>query len=300
MTKKIGFFSSGVTADNYMYSESESGKSIAFGFDGGTETFNINTSPLPEVTPDEATSNIAIDPSTNGDLAFQPNGTGKSSFIVGDVNIQSGDLQFANVSGTDGQIPIASSVGPQIWATMTSIDSSVSITLGPNSLDLSVNNAALYNVPGFFAYASVDINNLTGDSTTAFLVCDFVPVSNTSDGSSYNPVTGYFLCMTTGLYLFTVNLAMSGLVVDNTTMHVYLDQGGAQQLANFVYQNPYTAAASSGLLFQSYAITYRAIRGFQYNVRVKISGNASNNVNLLGANGGPVINTTFSAVLLTV
>lgn len=276
MTKKIGFYTTGVDQDNYMYVETAANESYSIGADVATGSFNINMSTSPGVTPDESTSNFAMDP-TSGDVVMQSSGTGVLQLATG-----AGGMKAIGIAGT----AVAN-------AEYVSVDTSTG-QLG------SIAIPALYDVPGFFAVASVDINNLTGDGTTAFLVCDFVSVSNTSDGSSYDTGNGYFLCMTTGMYLFTVNLVMSGLVVDNTSMLVYLDQGGGQQLANFVNQNPYTAADSNGLLYQSYAITYRAVRGFQYNVRVKISGNSVANVDLLGINGGPVTNTTFSAVLLTV
>lgn len=149
MAKQIGFLTIGVDQDQFIYIETNSGESISIGSDINTSTFNINTSASPGATPDEATSNFAIDPSANGDIVLQPNGSGASYFTAGDViisqgdfNIQNGNLLMSGISGTDGQLLIGDSSGNAAWASMISSDASVTITPGANSIDLTVTGGA--------------------------------------------------------------------------------------------------------------------------------------------------------------
>lgn len=143
MARQTGFRTLGTDQDIFIYIETTAGDSLAIGADVGTGTFNINTLPTSGALPDEATSNFAIDPSADGDIAFLPNGAGESVFAGGDVvvtsgdfNIQGGNFLLASTSGTDGQLVIGNSAGNAAWASLTS--STITITEGPNSLDLEV------------------------------------------------------------------------------------------------------------------------------------------------------------------
>ncbi len=70
MAAKIQLRSIGDPATCFLYIESEAGASIAFGFDQGTGTFNMNTSGTPNVIPSEATSYFAMDPAS-GEVVIQ-------------------------------------------------------------------------------------------------------------------------------------------------------------------------------------------------------------------------------------
>lgn len=134
MSKQIGFRSTG---DDYLYIETVSAESFAMGFDAITSTFNVNVLPGAGAIPDETTSNIAIDPTANGDLVLQSNGTGEIT-LLNNVNISNGNLLIANTASTDGQIILGNSSGNAAWASLTSTDGSITFTPGANSLDLSV------------------------------------------------------------------------------------------------------------------------------------------------------------------
>lgn len=134
MSKQIGFRSTG---DDYLYIETVSAESFAMGFDAITSTFNVNVLPGAGAIPDETTSNIAIDPTANGDLVLQSNGTGEIT-LLNNVNISNGNLLVANTASTDGQIILGNSSGNAAWASLTSTDGSITFAPGANSLDLSV------------------------------------------------------------------------------------------------------------------------------------------------------------------
>ncbi len=127
MTKRIGFLTTGSNQDSYMYLETASGESLAFGADIATNTFNINTSPTSGAIPKEATSNFAIDASSNGDIAFLPNGTGSSVFANGDVEISSGDLDLTTALGGAAKI---FSTGEQVLSVQTLLNNTF---VGPNA-----------------------------------------------------------------------------------------------------------------------------------------------------------------------
>jgi hypothetical protein len=145
--------------EQYVYLENENGSSVAMGLESGTDTFVIATSSTPDVTTN-STPQIKIDPT--GDVTFSPRIDGDiRATTLGDGAIifnPSQDIIIPPFSdgvvqtntqgilrsdkGIDGQVLIGSSTGAPpnspAWANITSLDTTVDITNGPNSIDLSV------------------------------------------------------------------------------------------------------------------------------------------------------------------
>jgi len=91
----------------YLYLEGASGAAAAGLNVGGGDLFNIVvTSAASDIDPTSGTPSISIDPSANGNITFQPNGTGESVFVTGDVNIEAGNLDMPNttIGGAEGVI----------------------------------------------------------------------------------------------------------------------------------------------------------------------------------------------------
>jgi hypothetical protein len=151
---RIGFNSDGTTP--YVYIETQSGGgpticSTAIGMDStiaGVNTFKICTAPLANVTA-ESTPNISIDPRTNGNITFAPNGSG--SIALNDTNHitpTGGVLQAAATTGdltaskgTDGQLLIGSSIGAPTWAGITA-GSGISVTPGHNTITIAASGGS--------------------------------------------------------------------------------------------------------------------------------------------------------------
>jgi len=141
MTKKIGLFTTGPNQDSFLYIEAAAGESYAIGSDDLTANFCVNSSTTPGVTPDESTANIVVSSHANGDIDFFPNGTGKSAFLAGNVDVTAGNLTFNNVAGTNGQIPIGSTAGVQAWAAITA-GANITVTNGANSITIAANTGS--------------------------------------------------------------------------------------------------------------------------------------------------------------
>lgn len=191
-------------------------------------------------------STITIDASLiiNGDLTV----TGTSTFngpaiFNGNVQIpafnegvvqsdSSGNL-FSN-KGTDGQVIIGSSVGAPAWANITSMDGSIGITNGHNTIDLSASGGG-GGVPAnyFSAYMANDLNSLgltypfqLGQYEAFTIITNtggvFYPGNGIASPAVFTaPATGYYaISYLLGLYN-NVNLGASGLSWLKTTQGTY-------------------------------------------------------------------------------
>jgi hypothetical protein len=86
--------------DPYLYLEPISAGSVAIGTDASdsNKLKIVMSDAVTDVDPSSATPSISIDPTTNGNITFQPQGTGLSQFITGDVEISSGNLDMTNTA----------------------------------------------------------------------------------------------------------------------------------------------------------------------------------------------------------
>ena len=184
MAKKIGFYTTGTDQDNYMYVETASDESYSLGADIATGTFNINMSTSPGSTPDESTSNLAMEPST-GDVVLQSSGTGVLQLATG-----AGGMKAIGIAGTvvanTNYVTIDTSTG-QLGSTATP-------TLDPTR---------------FLASLSSDLTNATGDGSEVYPLIFNNAILNVN--SAYNASTGIFVAPASGTYLFTSTVTYSNV-----------------------------------------------------------------------------------------
>jgi hypothetical protein len=167
MTTRQGFKALGITLDEFAYQENSAGYSASIGLDYSGNVFNINILNVPGANPSSGNPQISIDPVgdvtitsiVNGDVQLETTGTGDVNIFTsgGDIVLDQdgGNLQvipfstgvvqsnsigvLKSTTGTNGQILIAGDGGvPPVWANITSVDNSVTIADGVNSIDLSV------------------------------------------------------------------------------------------------------------------------------------------------------------------
>lgn len=100
MAEKLSLRSDG-DGNIYVYIEDTAGASLAFGADSANGVVALNTLATENVQPNEATANMTIDPTANGDILFRPHGTGKTEFNTGDVQITEKSLYLPHTD-TDG------------------------------------------------------------------------------------------------------------------------------------------------------------------------------------------------------
>ena len=134
----------------------------------------------------------------------------------------------------------------------------------------------------FSAYLNNDATGVTGDGTTANLICDTVFFDT---ASSYNAGTGVYTAAATGHYFFGVNLMYNGTIGVNATGSIYLGNGGGIN-RQIYYGEPFKFASSlNGYGLISATIALPLTIGDTIQIFVAIYGNATPNINFVGYTG---------------
>jgi hypothetical protein len=186
---------------------------------------------------------------------------------------------------TDGQLLIGSTATPHIKAgTLTSLDSSITITPGSGTIDLSASSGGTKAT--FLAYRTTSTTNDTGDSTQVNVVFDTVQTNN---GFTYNATTGVLTCITSGFYGFSYGLALNGF--SNQT-GVFIFFSGSAFSPN--YQEQYTIAPYTGTqkLFNTIAIPFST--GDTMQIILNVQG-GTKTVGINGSFSASALLTSFSA-----
>lgn len=200
MAKNIGLYTTGANQDSYLYIETPAGESYSIGADNLTANLCINSSATAGILPDEATSNITINPSANGDIDLFPNGTGKTAILKGNLELTLGTSVYKTF--TEGAL-ITSSTG--VTSTVTGTAGKV---LTANAAGTAPSFQLLPGSSCIFSAWQTPISNVTGDGTAYQLICDNIIFNN---GSNYNNTTGVFTAPVTGKYLFILSVELNGV-----------------------------------------------------------------------------------------
>lgn len=250
MAQKMGFRS--VNTETYEYIESSGGSSIAFGFDAGTGTFNVNTSSLSDISPDESTSNIAIDPAVNGNIIIHSNGNGIT--------------QIGTTSGS-GATTILSPTG---GITFTAANGPIVINSGTGTLGISTDTSATtVSIANGVAVKTVVLGSTNSTSaTTVQSGSGALNITSTNGALTVNSGTGA-LGVSTDASATTVSFATGAAVKTvtlgstNTTSSTAIKSGSGN------------VAINSGLTVDS---TGRMTNGVQPMVLALLSGSTAANV----------------------
>lgn len=168
MVARQGFAT--INENPFSYHQLETGPSCAVGIDSGDlGKFKIFSLIAGTAIFTITEFQFSIDPAANGNVVLRPNGSGTTSiknptlsgtFIIPSFN--AGVMRTSTLgnvfsdNGTSGQVLIGGDIEPQ-WANITSTDTSVTITNGLATIDLSVDV----------------ISTLTGDSGGAVSATNF-------------------------------------------------------------------------------------------------------------------------------
>jgi len=156
-------------------------------------------------------------------------------------------------NGTDGQVLIGGGAAPA-WANITSTGGSVTITDGPNSIDLSYSGGGGGSTSSFLAYQDGDADQVTGDRTgapatvyTLGTATAFATVYDTgvdiSIGGAGAPVT--FTAPATGKYLLS--------------LQVYNEHHGAWSLISSINYQRYIAIITTARIYWTDDTMYTAV-----------------------------------------
>lgn len=137
-------------------------------------------------------------------------------------------------------------------------------------------------------YVSAQLNTTeagaTGDGTAHTIIFNNVSVGT---NNIYDDTTGIFTIPSTssGLYQVNVNLCISGLVIANTNLEMYL---ATDDVLNPIQQTfcklqPFPIATTTGEYCASFSITDYLNAGVGYSVVLVVSGNATKNIDVVGS-----------------
>jgi hypothetical protein len=240
--------------------------------------------------------------SATGDFTFTSSTAGATrTFTVSNTDNTNASSTALIVASTGG-----ASAGDAVYRASTTatnwswgVDNSASdafvvaqgTALGTNNV-MSVATAGQINYPlqpGFFAYNSATVSNVTGDGTDYTIIFD---TELYDVGSNYNNATGTFTAPVTGKYLFTMVLSLTSIAGTHTSAVCFIATTTNQYRMFAV--NPTAVAITGGNLSFSGSVIVPLTAGQQANCHITV-GTTGKTVGVFGnANG----NTSFSAQLL--
>lgn len=163
-------------------------------------------------------------------------------------------------------------------------------TIYLNALSGNVTNSA---VASFSAYITTTVNGVSGNGTVYTIICDTKEWDN---NNNYSTSTGTFTAPVAGKYLVHGQIAMTGLVSNNTTMQGMISVGGSNDTVFDVQKPNYDN--SNNLFFSFSKVINITSASTSVNLTVSVSGNSSKNVNIVGTSYVGSKGTFFQAVLL--
>lgn len=169
MPRKIAHrLNTGLVAFGYF--ENDNNASASIGVDGNDgDKVKISASTSIDVDP-TTVSQIEIDPGANGNILLNPNGTGTVNIDYATPNAvayygTAGALQDTGAL-TDGQLVIGSTGNPPVASSVTSSDSTLTVSGGAGTLDIVLNSPVTVPHGGTGAISLTDHGVLVGSGTT--------------------------------------------------------------------------------------------------------------------------------------
>lgn len=210
----------------------------------------------------------AADP-TFGTAVVAGGGTGATSFtayaVICGGTTSTGSLQSVASVGTSGQVLTSNGAGA-----------------------LPTFQTYVPTASGFVAYASANLNSVTGDGT--FYLVQFNSTSR-NNSTMFATGTGLVTVPTSGLWFFNATVDIRLIVSANTDCTLLFEVNGAAQNGNVIV-NPFVTVGSSGRLALSTSCFINLSATNTVGVRLQVSGNASKNIRLAGS--GTSLLTSFS------
>lgn len=165
------------------------------------------------------------------------------------------------------------------------------LTVGYTSPDITLDVASTPGTTAIFsAYLSSTQSNVTGDGTIYTIPFDTALVNL---GAAYNTGTGVFTAPTTGNYMFSTTVSLSGLLTGHIE-GIYSLNGSNYE--NRFFQSNFGAMSVAGVLSASGSFTIPMTAGQTMSVFAFVNSGAKV-VDVVGA-GAPATYTNFSGYLI--
>jgi hypothetical protein len=160
-------------------------------------------------------------------------------------------------------------------------------TTGQLIADSGVPITSVIAPEGFAAYMSASAANVTGDGTTVPLVFN-TTMNNTGN---YNPANGVYTAPSTGIYLFTTTVALTGGNASSTNYIIIWDGNGYS--ARAFQDNPVVPSGGNTNIYSA-CIVIPMNAGDGMKVSANVSGAAKNITVFGGAPSSLAVTSTFA------
>lgn len=200
----------------------------------------------------------------SADPTFSAIGTNSGLTNRGVLLAQNNSAFVATTAGTAGQLFVSGGAGTDgAYASSSSADFTFSGAL------FATGNSRVH------ATLTVTQSAVTGDGTTATLICD--SVSQSQGGSLYNTTTGVTTFDRTGWWMIVYGIDLSGIAAGNTS-------GNIQIVSSVDTWRPWignpAAVAASGNFMHTGSVIARFTSGNTCTVTAAISGTAAGSVSI--------------------
>jgi hypothetical protein len=195
------------TASGQPFLQSLTGNSGGTVFADGSNNINVVGTGVVSVAGNPGTHTLTISAGTTVATSF-PTDSGTAIPAAGALTVHGGTLIGTTGSGStvtanldnglNGQIIIGATAGSPAYANITSTGGSVTITNGPNSINLEASGIVPPATSAVLAYKSVTSVGVTGDGTISTVIFD---TEIYDIGSNYDNTTGIFTAPATGKYI---------------------------------------------------------------------------------------------------
>ena len=153
----------------------------------------------------------------------------------------------------------------------------------------------------FSAYQSFDRTTVTGSGTNFGINCDTITYNSYDPliGPLYDAPSGLYYIPRIGMYVFSGNIAVSGIVSQNTSGTLCLSIATQTYLVPMVNNNPYAISVVGVTQYNASLTIYMPTLYQSVQLNIQINGNATDNIDLLGGSGiGTYYGTSFSGYKL--
>lgn len=216
-----------------------------------------------------------------GGLNIDTSGAGSTVTIAtptlaeGIVYVNGSGVYTSLGTADDGEVLIGDTGGTPAWANITSTGGSVTVTNGPNTINLEASGSGIIDV-AFSAYNSVTDTNVTGNGTQYNFVCDTEVLDQ---GADYNNTTGIFTAPETGYYMIGAGVTITGHIANGTFLILGLVDSSAVDyiLIRDEAENEITTSTFNGSVMVSLTAN-DTIKPY-----VTVTGEASDNTDVVGA-----------------
>jgi len=201
-------------------------------------------------------------------------GTGVSDPTAHGILVAEGSSAFSPKVLTNGQLLIGSTGADPVAASLTA-GSGVTITPGAGSITIAASGGGASNY--IIASNGSAQNGVTGSGTsyaTQWSILHSNGITLPTNSTFLMPANGYYLC--------TAIIPVSGITSTSNVTQIQIQVNGGSPTYNVVIQNAYYLNNTFGFTFINYSTVIPFSNGDNVQVKLRVLGEGSDNINIQG------------------